>query len=467
MRKKGDRLEKIVVLILISLFFVASSIISVNRYYQYDAFWYDFGIFDETIYQLSRFQAPIISVLNPPDGKIVWGDHLNPSAVFIVPFYWITDKQEIMFIAQALFVSVGGLVGYLLSRRYIESSLARIALVVSFLGFVGMQNALYTDAHNIVFSVPFVMLTFWAFYLKKIRLYFLFLLISLGFQESMAGFGVGIGLFTILVSRKNLKLGLITIAISLSWAIAATQIIIPYFNTGPYKYAPTIPQNITDVITGFIIPVDLKLKTIITSFATFGFLPITTIAIYPMLFEHFATRFVFNTAATRWDLGFHYNALLSPILFIGAFDAILRFQKQKAGFIKIWAMATIFLVFVITRFIIPGPLLLAIHPVFYSHTRNFVFLDDFFSKIPKDGLIMTQNNLASRLTHQNVVLLSQNYEKIMPSVVALDLREGQNPNNFFPLVYEETITLSEKLDVDPNYEKHKVGGDQVYYLKIK
>src|SRR4030042_6870023 len=93
-------LELILIIVFIFLYSLAASLVSLNRYWQYNAFWYDFGIFDTTIWKLSRFQLPIILNLQPPLGKIVWADHLNPSAILLAPIYWITDKQEIIFTAQ-------------------------------------------------------------------------------------------------------------------------------------------------------------------------------------------------------------------------------------------------------------------------------------------------------------------------------------------------------------------------------
>lgn len=50
---------------------------------------------------------------------------------------------------------------------------------------------------------------------------------------------------------------------------------------------------------------------------------------------------------------------------------------------------------------------------------------------PPTATIATHNNLAAKFTHQRVWLLKENYELHMPDYILIDIREGQNPNNFF------------------------------------
>ncbi len=452
---------------MIVLYIIAAASVSLHRYWQYDAFWYDFGIFDETIWKWSRFQLPIITNLAAPYGKIVWADHFNPSAILLAPFYWLTNKTEIILIAQSLFVGVSAFVGYLIARKIINNHYARLALIISYLGFVGMQNALYTDVHNIVYAVLPLMLSIWSIYFQKWRFYWICLLLTLGFQENMAAVGIGLGLFLILKKPALIKYGLITIFISLLWAFAATKIIIPYFNHGRYLYLPDYPPVWWEWISRFFLPADLKLRTQIMTFLTFGLLPLGSVATWPLIIEHYLERFVLNSAATRWDLGFHYNALLSPIMFLGALDIIQKIQKKSWSkiFLSVWGIFTICMVFFLHRFYLHGPLMLATHPVFYEQTERNKFIDNFAEQIPKKGLLMTQNNLATHFTHGNTMLLQKDYQLVSPDYIALDLRPGQNPNNFYPFSEAATQSLKSRLDQDVNYVKKEYTDSQLIYRK--
>lgn len=113
-----------------------------------------------------------------------------------------------------------------------------------------------------------------------------------------------------------------------------------------------------------------------------------------------------------------------------------------------------------------GPLGLAYNPAFYAHTKDLNFLRTFLTKIPDKGLVMTLNNLAPQLTHtHNVMLLRDKYWQYLPQTIALDLRPGQNPNNFWPLPEGEYKTLFERLKMDPNYTETEITDTQVYFSK--
>lgn len=449
----------------ICLYVIAACLVSLHRYWQVDAFWFDFGIFDQMIWKLSRFQLPILPALAPPLGKIGWADHFSPSLIVLVPLYWITSASEIILIAQAVFVGLGALVAYAISRKLVVNPLVRIALIVSYLGFVGMQNALYTDVHNIVFATLPLMLTLWALYEKRWRWYWFFLLLTFGFQESLATVGIGIGLFLLLKKGGSKKIGLLTVCVSILWLVLVTKAVIPYFNHGPYRFAPVLPATAGEWITNFFIPASLKLRTIILTFTTFGFLPLFAISTWPLIIQQFLERFVLNTAATRWDLGFHYNAILSPIMFLGALEVILWLQHKPkfSKWLTFWAGITVLIVVYLHRFYLHGPLMLSAHPVFYDQTRRAEFLHNFVSQIPTKGLVMTQNNFAAYLKQANVILLSLDIKNLQPDVVALDMRPGQNANNFYPLTPADVEKLHQQLELDPHYEKTSITDSQLIY----
>lgn len=461
-------LEIIFISLFAFLYSIAAIAVSLNRYWQFDSFWYDFGIFDQTIWSLSRFKLPIIAQLAPPMGKLVWADHFNPSAIFLAPLYWLTDKAEIILVAQVIFVVLSSLVFYVISRKIIKNNLVRITLFVSYLGFVGLQNALYTDVHNIVFSLLPFSLAIWSIYAKKWKIYLLFLFLTLGFQENLGGLGIGLGLFLFLKDKKNLKIALFTIIVSLGWSILTTKWIMPVLSGGPYNYQPVIPENLTDWFTSFIFPANLKLKAIIVTYLSFGLLPIFSISTLPLIIEHYLERFVLNVAGTRWDLGLHYNALLSPIMALASIEAILKLQKIRRlnKILGLWAISSILVIIFIHRFYYHGPLMLATIPDFYKHTADFEFLRKFEKEVPKKGLLMTQNNLASHFTHSNVMLLDKDIENIKPETVAFDVRKGQNANDFFPLSEDDTHLLISQLSTNPNYEKRLITKDQILFVKI-
>lgn len=454
--------EEFVVGLVILIYVIAASAVSLNRYWQFNAFWYELGLYNEAIWKVSRFQPPTIEQF---DNKLIFADHFNPSLFLFSPVYWFTDRTEAILIVQAAAVGLSAWVAYLIGRKFFKRRIAVFALLTAYLGFVGLQNALYTDFHDTTVATLFVMLVFWAIFNKRWLLYFLFLLFVLGFKESMPGLGVGLGLFLLLRRDRHFKIGFLTILISIFWFIAVTKLVIPYFSGGVFAYEPIRYSSIRQVITAFFIPLGLKARTIFLSLATFGFAPIFNLSLWPVIVEHYAERFVFSNAATRWDLGFHYNATISPLFFVSSLS-VFKFIEKRRFLTFCWSMLIIANVIFLHRFYLHGPLMLATHPVFYWETKNAKFMEDFFKTIPKDGLIMTQNNIAAHLSQYRVRLIDFNsFNHVNPDIVALDLRGGQNANDFFPSNFEETKRLAHFLYINGRYSKLEFTSDQLIFVK--
>lgn len=452
---KLDTVFPVFVASIIALYVVAAAVVSLNRYWQFNAFWYELGLYDTAIYKVAHFKAPTVEQF---DNRWIFADHFNPSLFLLSPIYWITDGTEALLVAQAATVGLSAWVAYLIGRKLIKDKLIVFALVFAYLMFVGLQNALYTDFHDTTVATLFVILTFWAIFNKKWKLYWIFLLITLGFKESMAGFGIGISAFLALAPKefRERRVATFTFIFSVVYYLAITRIVIPFYSGGTFNYTPTfVSSNPFEILLSFFLPLGIKTKTIFLTFLTFGFAPLFAPSLWLILLEHYAERFVVTQAATRWDLGFHYNATLSPIMFVGSLPFLLWLIKQNLKFARLWAVLVILIVIFLHRFYLHGPLLLSHHPTFYQDTKKAQFMRDFFDATPKDrGLIMTGNNIAAHLGHNSVILIDfKNFDEISPSVVALDLRSGQNANNFFPATYDDAKTLVDYLNRNPDYRR--------------
>lgn len=447
----------------IAAYTIVAIIVSLNRFWQYQTFYFDLGIFDSAIWKVSRFQLPLVDHVDFGNSKILsLGDHFNPSLFLLSPFYWLTEKTEMLLVVQALAVGLSGLVAYFIASKSLKNKVAICALVVAFLGYVGMQNALVSDFHEATVAVLPLTFIFWAIVSKKWWLYWILLLVLLGFKETFAGLGFGIGLYLIIRDRQNLKRGIITMLISAIWGLVAIKVLIPYFSQGIYLYTPkTLPESLGGVVEKFIYP-PLAWKTVFYTYLTFGFLPLFDPAVLPAIFENFFERFVLSDGKGN-DLGMHYNATLSPLLLMGAIFVFTLMEKRKflRRIITPYALLIIFTVFFLHRVVLRGPLQLIFNSAFYEQNQRVKYVDNFVRHFPKAGLVMTQNDLAVRLTHQDVVLLRREYQLINPDYVILNLTPGQNPNSFFPLSYSQARQLKDELMQDSGYDLTKYA-DELY-----
>ena len=423
---------------------------SLNRFWQYEVFYYDFGIFDQAIWSVSRFRPPIIEHFIV-GGKWIFADHFSPSIFLLSPFYWLTARSEMLLIVQAVSVGLSGVVLYGIGIHVLKNKLLSLGGLICYLFFIGLQNAVIADFHELTVMTLPLMLTFWAIVRWKIWYYFLFLIVTLGFKESTFLLGIGIGILFFFLRKEWFKVGLITIALSIIWGYLSIKIIIPIFSDGFYMYAPSLSANIFDNIIAFVDD-PLKQRTLFYSLLSFGFLPFLAPEFWFLLLQDYAMRFIGSPCCTRWGMGLHYNAQSAVILAVSSMFALRRLQKTRIipKFLPLLTVLIIGNALFLYRFTLHGPFALAYNPAFYNHTKDFAFLNDLIRIIPTDASVMTQNNIAPRFTHQKVLLLKRNYENYKPEFAVVDVRFGQNPNNFFGT--EDVVGILELLQEDSKYE---------------
>jgi len=452
MREKERNYIDIAAYILISSFTLAGIIVSVGRFWQYDIFYYDFGIFDRAIWQLSKFQAPIVDHLIV-GGKWIFADHFSPSIFLLSPFYWLTTRSEMLLVVQAIVVGLSGIVLYSIGKHVLENKFLALGILVCYFLFLGLQNAVITDFHELTVATLPLMFTFWAILKKKLKLYLLFLIITLGFKESLFATGIGIGAALFFLNKKWRHIAFLTIVISIVWGIVSIKFIIPAFSNGIYIYAPTLPDGILSKVSA-LVDNPIKVKTLFYSFLSFGFLPIFSPTFWPLIVQDYALRFLpAGLGNTRWDLGFHYNSQSAVILAMASVFGLHNLMRIKrfSKFIPFLGIILIINAFILYRFILHGPFALAYNPAFYRHTKDLVFLNDLIRKIPANSSVMTHNNLAVRFTHQQVWLLRSNYEMYKPDYILIDNRAGQNPNDFFASP-NNVGDIIESIRKDSNYK---------------
>lgn len=450
---------------------LASTLVSLHRFWQYDVFYFDFGIFDQAIWYASRFQPPIIEHLAVP-GKWIFADHFSPTIFLLSPFYWLTNRQEMLLVAQAVAVALSGLVLYRIGLRVLKDNILAFAVMIAYLLFVGLQNAIITDFHEVTLGTLPLMLLLWAWISRRQKLYWLFLVLTLSIKESTGILGATLGLTMVITDKQWRNIGIGTLVISIAWILVATKSIIPFFAGGSYGYSPILPDSFMGQLVEFFNE-PIKRKTLLYSFGSFSFLPLFYPPAWLLILQDFFIRFVPKNTNLRWDLGLHYSAQLAPILGWATILALAKIKiiQHSAKIRVIVATGMIVTAIFLHQFKLHGPLGLAYNPAFYTHTKNFLFLDRLVSHVPKDVSVMTQNNLATRFSHQTVYLLRKNYWDYNADYIAIDAREGQNPNNFFGIKDYQGIgdveAIINTLKTDPNYEVVYQTNNQYVFAKAQ
>lgn len=415
--------------IIFIIFTLASILVSLNRFWQYEIFYYDFGIFDRAIWLVSQFKPPVIDHL-VIGGKLIFADHFNPSIFIFSPLFWLTDRAEILLTAQSMVVGISGLIIYKIGKIVTKNYLFSLAILNSYYLFVGLQNAIISDFHEVTVATPFAAACIYFFLRNKKLLSFVFFLITLGFKESNFLFGTGLAIAFFFINKAWRKFSIFLFLLSIAWGIIVIKFLIPHFAGSTYGYEVAFSMDKLNLIND-LLGNQTKRQTIFYSFLSFGFLPILSPLFWPLIVQDFLVRFL----SGRVSLGLHYSALLSVVLAISSLYSFPVLQRIRIirKHMAIVSLLIIFNAIFLYRFVLRGPLALSYNTSFYKHTKDFQFLNNLVLQIPPSSTVMAQNNLASHFTHQkNIWVLRYNYELHQPEYIVLDLRSGQNLNNFFP-----------------------------------
>jgi len=434
--------------------------VCLHRFWQYEALYYDHGLMETTAYQVSQFKIPLH---HREFGKVpIYVDHLYPSLQLVLaPFYWLYNSYETPIVVQSILIGSSVLIAYEVANSLIKNKLMIYALLFAYMFYIGMQNAIIFLVHDITLQIPFLMLLFLALVKNKKRWFFLLLLINLGFKESVSVTMFTLGFCLVLFKKTWRNEGWLTILIATLYGFGAMKFIsylrtINFARLEKFTYTPDFGRQWYQYLINFV-DTQQKRETIFVSLASFGFLPLFSPFALLLLIQDWAQRFVLINPydSYRQGLNLHYNANLVVLLFVGAVFALNKLETKKwyQKVINYHALIIFLLVAIYHRLIYHGPLGLIYNPDFFKITQNMKFMDEFVAKIPRQGKIMVQNNLACRFTHNDLYLLlsEKEFNRVSPDVIALDFRPGQSPTNYWPMNENGMKELAQKLLEDKNY----------------
>jgi uncharacterized membrane protein len=459
--------KSVLIVLYLIFYYVLICAVTINRWRQYEVYYFDHGIFDQALWQVAHAQAPFIDHLESKP-LLHLGDHFAPLYYLISPIYWLTEAYEPLFFVQNLFVVASAWVLFRIMRRHNFSLLSSFAILFAYTFFIGLQNTIIAGFHTELPALLVLSLVFDALDQKKYWLMSFYVSLLLLLKQLFVPIAMGIAVYVMIAQRK-FKLGILIMAASLLYYSVITQIVMPWLAGRPYQYTSDLNLNLTTAQK--LVNSPAKRQVIGTSLANFGGLPLVTPAFWPVILQDWVLRFVLQDGGARHDLGMHYNALLSVILAYSSIMGLQTLQRHKktASFIPLVSVLIIGSTLYFHQITYRGPLGLGFNRAFYENSAHFGFLDSFVQQVPLDqGLIMAPNNIAVRLTHQaQVILLRSDYEIFDPSIIVLDIRDGQNPNNYWPLPPAQFSKLYHDLLKDGRYSQVAIAKEQIYFQKVK
>jgi uncharacterized membrane protein len=300
------------------------------RHARFGTFGFDLGIYDQGVWLLSRFEEPFVTV----KGLNLFGHHMNPIVVVLVPFYWLGAGPEFLLVVQVAAQAAGALAVFLLARdrlageRWLAVVLAGVLLVNPTYQYLAWEYF-----HPDTLAIPAVLFAYWAARAGRWRWYGLAAVAAVACKEDAALAVTGLGL--LVAVRNHRRIGLATAAASAAWFVLSTRLLMPRALGGlpPFyeQYFPDFGRTGGEIARGILTKprrvLELATRSDRVAYYRMMFAPVGLLALgdWPALVlvagPMLAVNILTSDFHTR-DYRFHYSALVLAGIIIATVEAV-------------------------------------------------------------------------------------------------------------------------------------------------
>jgi uncharacterized membrane protein len=361
---------------------------------------YDFGLYDQGIWLLSRFQNPFVTMM----GRNLFGDHTSFILLFLVPIYWIIGSTSTLFVIQALAIVAGAVPIYLFTRNRLDSEAMATVFVAAYLIHPATVWIALENFHPDAFLGVFIATALYAAFESKWRMYTVAVLLAMSVKEDVSLILIPLGIWV--AWRKNQKMGLFTSVTSFWYSVVAVFGIQRGINGVPFRNGWRIPFG---GIQGTFATLFTDPMTLLKYFVgdsrpfyvlqlvapvAFGFIVFPEVAAISMLviFTNIFSNFWY-----QYHIEYHYSFVVVPVLVIGTAFALGRLRKNlRRVVVIICALSTLSCAYLWAP--LPG----ARTHVAYNGSSNPAVIAAWvaLSKIPDDAVVSAYHPLTAHLARR-------------------------------------------------------------------
>ena len=298
----------------------------------FGTFAFDFGIYDQALWLLSRFESPFITIM----GRQLFGDHTSFILLFLVPFCWVLPTAKVLLVAQAAALGIAALPAFLIAREKLRNEMLAALMAIAYLlhPAVGWTNL--EQFHPDVFEVPLLLFALWFMLRSRWVWYAVSVGLLLLVKEDVGLLVFVLGIYVAL--RHDRRVGLATSAAGALSFVAAMYWILPALNGvgtlntwripfggpgGVVRTAVTKPGTLLAYVFGEERPWYLWQM----------FFPLAGLSLLaPSVLVIAAAPLASNLLTTfyyQYDIHYHYGTLIIPVLVTATIYAVARARSME------------------------------------------------------------------------------------------------------------------------------------------
>jgi uncharacterized membrane protein len=366
---------------------------------------FDFGLFDQGMWLLSRFKAPFVTLM----GRNLFGDHTSFILLPLVPLYWVHPGAGTLFFLQSAAIAAGSIPVFLYARRRLGNEAAALLLAVCFLLNPALNWANLEGFHPDAFLSVLLGLAIYAALTERWRTYVLFVVLVALVKEDTWLVLMPLGAWVAL--RRRPAIGLLTIAGSAVYPLALGPVLmaaltgvgvpnawrIPFGGpSGLLTEMVKRPGNVASYLAGDGRP--WYLWQMGAPFA-WAFLRLPSVALIGVLV---LGANILSTFAYQHQIGYHYSVVVVPALALGTVHALGAVKDRWRG-----RMLTAVLLMSVWSALLWGPLPFArTQPAYWAPDHPAaVAAREIMAYLPADASVSAHYGIAPHLAHREQIYM--------------------------------------------------------------
>lgn len=392
--------------------------VAVNRHRSMQTSGFDLGIFTQAVRAYAEGRSPVAELKSP--GFPLLGDHFHPILALLAPVYRLWPSPMALLVAQAALLALSAVpltrLAIALCGRWPGYGLG-VAYGLSW----GIQGAVGFDFHEIAFAVPLLAFAMERLLTEHLTAAVAWTLPLLLVKEDQALTVAMIGAYVFWRGRR--RLGLAVAALAVVWGAAMILLVIPAMNPfGVYEYTHSAMPTGDSPLTRLFLP-SSKVELPLALLLPVGFLalrsPLVVLAVPTVLLRFWSAN------ESYWGTGFHYSAVLMPVVFAAATDGLSRVDRAAVS----RAVAAFAVCFALALTATGLPLRAAVEPEAWRVPAAVFAWRDVLRVIPDGAEVAASNRFAAELAARCRVYLFPTYPSalIRPEWVVAADPPGRSP----------------------------------------
>ena len=369
---------------------------------------YDFGLYDQGIWLMSRGRNPFVTLM----GRNLFGDHTSFILLLLVPLMWIFSSTSMLFVVQSVVIACGAIPIYAYARKRLESDALGCVFACTYLIYPAVSWTNVENFHPDSFLGVLVAAALLAAMSRRWRWYAIAVVLALLVKEDVVLVVAPIGVWVAL--RRDVRIGLATVVGAIGAALLCFLVVIRDLTGTAFRNSWRIPFGGVGGLLKTALTSPITLLRYLTSdgrmtyvmqmlLPTGGMLfiaPSVALVGFVVLLSNIVSTFYY-----QYQIQYHYSLVIAPILIFGNVYAIGRLSKlarrRATSVVAVSALMGAFLL---------APLPFARNQIqkFPASSPAVAAAHDLFAQIPPDAVISVFHPLSAQLARRERVYVFPN-----------------------------------------------------------